>query len=170
MDSSAFAPIDDACVCDAPRVDTLARFFHSGSMDSVQAVRALSALAQISRLHVFRFLVERGPLGANPGEIAEQIGLAPNTLSFHLKELSHAGLVQADKMGRFLRYRADMGAMDAVLGYLTENCCAGNPALCAPTTKAAKKAVVKTVAKARVTRAASANPRATTPLRRAAKR
>jgi DNA-binding transcriptional ArsR family regulator len=165
MDSNAFALIDHACTYEAACVDTSAPFFHSGTMDSVHAVRALSALAQISRLHVFRFLVERGPLGANPGEIAEQIGLAPNTLSFHLKELSHAGLVQADKMGRFLRYRADMGAMDAVVDYLTENCCAGNPALCTP----AKKTVTKTAAKARVTQPASAKPR-TPPLRRAVKR
>ena len=127
MDSSAFAPIDDACVCDAPRVDTLARFFHSGSMDSVQAVRALSALAQISRLHVFRFLVERGPLGANPGEIAEQIGLAPNTLSFHLKELERSRLITQRRESRSIVYSASYDILADLVKFLMEDCCAGHP-------------------------------------------
>jgi DNA-binding transcriptional ArsR family regulator len=101
-------------------------------MDTKTAVTALAALAQTSRLAVFRFLVERGPLGANPGELVDKLSLAPATLSFHLKELTHAGLVHAEQLGRFIRYRADMTAMQALVDYLTKNCCAGNPSLCAP--------------------------------------
>jgi ArsR family transcriptional regulator len=87
------------------------------------AVRALAALAQPQRLRAFRALVAAGSQGLHAGAIAEQLGLAPSALSFHLKELSYAGLVQAEPRGRFLIYRADFSRMTALLGYLTENCC-----------------------------------------------
>lgn len=101
-------------------------------MDTKTAVTALAALSQQSRLTVFRTLVERGPLGATPKELIEILGIAPATLSFHLKELAHAGLVQAEQLGRSIRYRADLGAMRSLVDFLTQNCCSGNPGLCEP--------------------------------------
>ena len=101
-------------------------------MDSNAAVTALSALAQPSRLAVFRWLVECGPQGAFPGEIAERLGITPATLSFHLKALQHADLVERDRNGRFVRYQANFAVMNALLDFLTTNCCGGQPALCAP--------------------------------------
>lgn len=92
------------------------------------AVSRLAALAQGSRLSVFRLLVEHGPDGLPAGEIAEQLGIAPNTLSFHLKELSNAGLLRSRPQGRFVYYAPDFEAMNALLAYLTENCCAGSTA------------------------------------------
>lgn len=96
------------------------------------AVSRLSALAQASRLSVFRLLVQRGPDGMAAGEIAERLGVASNTLSFHLKELSNAGLLKSRQEGRFIYYAPDFKAMNGLLGYLTENCCAGSetPAAC----------------------------------------
>ena len=101
-------------------------------MDSITAVTALSALAQTSRLAVFRHLVEVGPQGAYPGDIAQRLDVPANTLSFHLKALAHAGLIQAEQQGRFIRYRANFVAMQALVGFLTENCCGGDPGQCAP--------------------------------------
>jgi ArsR family transcriptional regulator, arsenate/arsenite/antimonite-responsive transcriptional repressor len=97
------------------------------------AVRLLAALAQETRLAVYRLLVQQGPTGMAAGEIAAQLALAPATLSFHLKELAHAGLVRSRQEGRFIFYAADFDAMNALLAFLTENCCAadGGPA-CAP--------------------------------------
>ena len=92
------------------------------------AVTRLSALAQASRLSVFRLLVEKGPEGMPAGEIAERLGVAPNNLSFHLKELSNAGLLKSRQEGRFVYYSPDFKAMNALLQYLTENCCAGSAA------------------------------------------
>ncbi|WP_428312744.1 ArsR/SmtB family transcription factor [Hydrocarboniphaga sp.] len=92
------------------------------------AVTRLSALAQYSRLSVFRLLVQKGPDGMPAGEIAERLGVAPNALSFHLKELSNAGLLKSRQDGRFIYYAPDFKAMNALLGYLTESCCAGAPA------------------------------------------
>jgi ArsR family transcriptional regulator, arsenate/arsenite/antimonite-responsive transcriptional repressor len=92
-------------------------------------------LAQETRLAVFRLLVEQGPSGMAAGEIAEQLATAPATLSFHLKELSHAGLVTARQDGRFIFYAASFAAMNELLAYLTENCCiadCGAGANCAP--------------------------------------
>jgi len=103
-------------------------------MTSSDAVRALTALAQESRLAVFRLLVGAGPDGLVVGEIAAQLGLAPATLSFHLKSLSQAGLVSAHQEGRFVRYVARFEAMHALIGYLTENCCGGDAAACLPAT------------------------------------
>ena len=94
-------------------------------MESKTAVEALSALAQDSRLQVYRLLVQAGPEGVAASEIAERIGVPANTLSFHLKALSHADLVAARQEGRFIYYSANYGQMNALLGFLTENCCGG---------------------------------------------
>lgn len=94
-------------------------------MDETRSVAALAALAQVQRLRAFRALVVAGPAGMTPSLIAEQLGLAPNALSFHLKELTHAGLVSSEPRGRNLIYRADFQTMNALLGYLTEHCCQG---------------------------------------------
>jgi len=99
-------------------------------MDSETVVQALAALAQPLRLQVFRALVVAGPRGLTPGAMSQGTGVPPNTLSFHLKELAHAGLVSQQRNGRFLIYRADFGRMNGVLVYLTENCCQG--AACTP--------------------------------------
>jgi len=100
------------------------------------AVTRLAALAQGSRLAVFRLLVQKGPDGMAAGEIAERLGVAPPTLSFHLKELSNAGLLKARQQGRFIYYAPDFKAMNALLAYLTENCCAGSGAASACATPA----------------------------------
>lgn len=92
-------------------------------MESQQAVVALAALAQESRLTVFRLLVKRGPEGYTPGEIGERLEIPAPTLSFHLKTLSAAGLVDVRREGRFLYYRANFEQMNGILGFLTEHCC-----------------------------------------------
>jgi ArsR family transcriptional regulator, arsenate/arsenite/antimonite-responsive transcriptional repressor len=102
------------------------------TIDQTSAVAALAALAQASRLAVFRLLVESAPDGALPGEIAARLDIPANTLSFHLKTLLHAGLVSAEQQGRTIRYRANVGQMQALVGYLTDNCCGGDIAQCAP--------------------------------------
>ncbi len=89
------------------------------------ALSALAGLAQESRLDVFRLLVEQGPEGLSAGEIADKVGLPNATLSFHLKELSHAGLVAPRQDGRFIYYSANFTTMNALVSYLTENCCRG---------------------------------------------
>ena len=95
------------------------------AMDSNLAVRALGALAHDSRLAIFRTLVVAGENGMAAGEIAQQLGLAPSSLSFHLKDLSHADLVKPRQDGRFVIYTANFDAMTDLVGFLTENCCAG---------------------------------------------
>ena len=103
-------------------------------MDSNLVVRALGALAHESRLAIFRALVVAGPEGMAAGDIAQQVGLSPSSLSFHLKDLSHAGLVTGQQEGRFIYYSANFEAMSELVGFLTENCCAGSAvADCAPT-------------------------------------
>lgn len=99
-------------------------------MDGQQAVAALGALAHETRLAVFRMLVERGPDGLSAGVIAEKLGLPPSSLTFHLQQLTHAGLITQRRLSRQLIYATDFAAMNAVMGYLTENCCGG--AACAP--------------------------------------
>ena len=94
-------------------------------MESTDVVRALSALAQPLRLQVFRALVAVGEAGLTPGAIHDALGVAPATLSFHLKELVNAGLVTQERVSRNLIYRAAYSHMNAVLAYLTENCCQG---------------------------------------------
>ena len=104
-------------------------------MQEADAVRSLAALAQALRLRLFRTLVVAGPEGLTPGTLASQLEVAGNTLSFHLKELTHAGLVTQERQGRSLIYRASFTTMDALLAYLTENCCEG--AACSTTDAAA---------------------------------
>jgi len=94
-------------------------------VDEATAVRCLAALAQAQRLRAFRALVGAGPEGLTPGAMAQRLGIAPSALSFHLKELAHAGLVTAEPRGRHLIYRASFGEMNALLAYLTEHCCQG---------------------------------------------
>ena len=111
------------------------RFHIIKNMKSETAVNALAALAQDTRLAIFRLLVEAGPAGMPAGGIAAKLSVATPTLSFHLKELSHASLVEAESQGRFIVYRANFDAMNALIGYLTENCCRASGARtteCAP--------------------------------------
>lgn len=98
-------------------------------MNEHDAVKALGALAQETRLKLFRLLVVTGHDGLTPGHMADTLGVAPAALSFHLKELSHAGLVRSEREGRHLIYRAEFGAMDALLAFLTAECCQGQPCL-----------------------------------------
>ena len=101
-------------------------------MEINHAVAALAALAQDSRLRIYRALVEAGPTGLAAGEIGAALGVAPATLSFHLKELFHAGLVTSRQAGRFIYYSANYARMNEVLAYLTENCCASDAVSCGP--------------------------------------
>jgi ArsR family transcriptional regulator, arsenate/arsenite/antimonite-responsive transcriptional repressor len=94
-------------------------------MEEKEVVRSLAALAQPVRLQVFRALVVRGQSGLTPGAMAEGLGIPANTLSFHLKELTHAGLVTQERASRNIIYRAAFDRMNALLAYLTENCCRG---------------------------------------------
>lgn len=94
-------------------------------MKEIEVVRSLAALAQEVRLRVFRALVVAGNEGLTPGALAEQLEVASNTLSFHLKELAHAGLISQERQGRNLIYRASFAVMNELLTYLTENCCQG---------------------------------------------
>lgn len=94
-------------------------------METNQAVKSLAALAQDTRLSIFRLLVEQGPEGLPAGIIGEQLGLANATLSFHLKELSNAGLITSRPEGRYIFYSVDFTAMNGLLAFLTENCCRG---------------------------------------------
>lgn len=94
-------------------------------MNEEQTITALSALAHVQRLRVFRALVVQGQDGLTPSVLAEQLGIARNALSFHLKELAHAQLVSVEQQGRNLVYRADFTRMNGVLAYLTEHCCQG---------------------------------------------
>ena len=98
-------------------------------METSQAVAALGALAHARRLAAFRLLVAAGPEGLAAGRIGERLDLAPATLSFHLAQLARAGLVESRQEGRFVIYRADFEGMGRLLGYLTEDCCAGRAAL-----------------------------------------
>ncbi|MDB5906089.1 MAG: helix-turn-helix transcriptional regulator [Massilia sp.] len=96
-------------------------------MDTKNAIAALSALAQESRLAVFRLLVTVGPSGMAASKIGEQLNVVPSSLSFHLKELTHAGLIVPRQEGRFVIYAANFDRMNSLLGFLTESCCGGNP-------------------------------------------
>ena len=97
----------------------------------IQAVEALAALAQESRLRIYRLLVEAGPEGMAAGSIGEKLGLPAATLSFHLSGLTRAGLAKSRQAGRFVIYSADYQNMNALVAYLTENCCGGQA--CVPT-------------------------------------
>jgi DNA-binding transcriptional ArsR family regulator len=127
-------------------VDAVPRAFDAGT-----AVTALSALAQETRLAIFRLLIEHAPAGLTAGAIAVELDLPAPTLSFHLKELARASLVTDHREGRFVRYRAALPEINALIGYLTEHCCrvadgtvatcvpACNPATCAPNPSANRK-------------------------------
>jgi ArsR family transcriptional regulator len=99
-------------------------------METNQAVSQLAALAQEHRLAIFRLLVQQGQDGLAVGRIAEALGLANATLSFHLKTLAQAGLIEARQDGRFIHYSANFAGMNNLIGFLSENCCGGQP--CAP--------------------------------------
>ena len=120
-----------------PRLDSDLHFHNTGNMEMTQAIDALSALAQETRLQVHRLLVEAGPEGLPAGRIGEELDLPPATLSFHLAHLARAGLVQSRQDGRFVIYSADFDSMNALVGYLTENCCGGQS--CAPISKVTLK-------------------------------
>jgi DNA-binding transcriptional ArsR family regulator len=100
-------------------------------MEKTQAVSALAALAQDNRLDVYRLLVQAGPQGMPAGGVAEVLGLAPNTLSFHFDRLRQAGLVSVRREGRSMIYAARYEAMNGLIAYLSENCCAGGGETCA---------------------------------------
>jgi DNA-binding transcriptional ArsR family regulator len=120
---------------------TLGIYFHIiGNMETGKAVEALGALAQETRLAVFRMLVEAGPAGLPAGEISARLGLPAATASFHLAQLTRAGLLGSRTQGRFVIYSADFEHMNALLGFLTENCCGGASCAFAPQpVKAAKR-------------------------------
>lgn len=109
-------------------------------METNQAVSQLAALAQEHRLAIFRLLVQQDTKGLAVGRIAETLGLANATLSFHLKTLAQAGLIEARQDGRFIHYSANFKAMNSLVGFLSENCCGGQPCTptpCCPTEKTA---------------------------------
>ncbi|MCQ8182484.1 metalloregulator ArsR/SmtB family transcription factor [Methylomonas sp. SURF-1] len=95
-------------------------------MENKTAVTALAALAQETRLSLFRALIQAGPDGLAAGKISEMLGISPSSLSFHLKELVHAGLIESRNESRFVIYSANFAAMNELLAFLSENCCGGN--------------------------------------------
>ena len=116
-------------------------------METSKVLPALAALAQETRLAVYRLLVEHAPEGLPAGQIAERLGIPPPSLSFHLKELWRAGLIAPSQVSRFVWYRADLDAMNGLVAYLTENCCRSSAVCdpeCAPTRS--KRAVTVAVA------------------------
>jgi len=101
-------------------------------MDAKQVIAALGALAHDTRLAAFRLLVERGPDGLSAGTLAEALAVPPSSLTFHLQQLTHAGLITQRRLSRQLIYATDFTAMNQVMGYLTENCCGGGAVQCTP--------------------------------------
>jgi ArsR family transcriptional regulator len=101
-------------------------------MKSIDVISALAALAQESRLAIFRLLVKRGPEGYTPSQLGDKLSVAAPTLSFHLKELQRAGLIDARRDGRFLYYHPDFSHMNRVIAFLTENCCSLAERGCGP--------------------------------------
>src|SRR5580700_10354102 len=101
-------------------------------MLSTEAVDALAALAHESRLAIYRLLVERGPDGLAAGAIAEHLGIAPSSLTFHLQHLLRAGLIDQRRVSRQLIYAADFARVNALVGFLTENCCGQGQSACLP--------------------------------------
>jgi len=100
-------------------------------MDPATAIPLPESLASAIRLDAYRLLMRSGPDGMVAGEIASALGLPPTNLSFHLKAMTHAGLLAVEQEGRFQRYRANLALMQELVAYLTEECCGGNPELCA---------------------------------------
>jgi len=118
-------------------------------MDQKRAISALGALAQETRLALFRLLVMAGPTGLRAGVIAERLGVQPSSLSFHLAQLVHAGLITQRRLSRQLIYSAEYGAMNALLAYLTENCCGRDTVsapVCDPATGCGTDATTNTTA------------------------
>ena len=111
-------------------LDSSQRFHNHRNMENKAAVTALAALAQDTRLSIFRLLVQAGPEGIPAGNIGEALDVPPATLSFHLKELDHAGMVSSRQQGRFIYYSADFEQMAALMTFLTQNCCQGMPQEC----------------------------------------
>ena len=101
-------------------------------MEVTAAVTAFSALSQETRLSVLRWLVKAGPKGVSAGALADELGVAPSNLSFHLKELTHAGLVTRERSGRHIVYSADYDCLTELLGFLMNDCCGRRPEICAP--------------------------------------
>lgn len=124
-------------------------------METLDAAERLAALGHESRLAIFRLLVEAGPGGIVASGIGEQLGMPPATLSFHLAHLSRVGLIAGQRESRFIRYSADFSAMDALIAFLTNNCCQGTP--CLPQT-----ALCDTTAKRRAALAGAAESEAPT--------
>jgi ArsR family transcriptional regulator, arsenate/arsenite/antimonite-responsive transcriptional repressor len=110
-------------------------------MEMNRALDALAALAQETRLKVYRLLVEAGPEGLPAGRVGEELDLPPATLSFHLAHLTRAGLARSRQDGRFVIYSSDFQNMNALVGYLTENCCGGGacPPSSAPASRKARR-------------------------------
>lgn len=101
-------------------------------MKTDTAVRIFESLSSPIRLEVYRTVVRRGPAGMVAGEISAALDIPPANLSFHLKAMTQAGLLTVQQEGRFQRYRADLGAMQGILAYITDECCGGHPELCGP--------------------------------------
>lgn len=99
-------------------------------MDTTSATRILESLSCATRLDLYRLLVRQGTSGLVAGQIAQALGIPPTNLSFHLKAMVHAGLLTVEQEGRFQRYRADLALMVSLIGYLTDECCAGHPEQC----------------------------------------
>lgn len=112
-------------------------------MNTKEVITALAALAQESRLATFRLLVQTGPQGLAASKIAEALGTPASSMSFHLKELTHAGLIAPRHEGRFVIYSVNFEQMNKVLGFLTDNCCGGNPCLSARKTECALSEVTQ---------------------------
>ena len=115
------------------------RFYYSGNVETKQAIEALGALAQASRLAIYRLLVQAGPAGMPAGAVGERLGLPPATLSFHLAHLTRAGLTTSRQQGRFVIYAADFDGMGRLLAYLTEDCCDGKACVPVPVPRAKRK-------------------------------
>src|SRR5215218_6871409 len=131
---------------------TVPNYIHkSGYMESEQAILALAALAQSTRLDVFRLLAKHEPVGLAAGDIAKALAVPQNTMSSHLAILSRAGLVTAQRFSRSIVYRADLKDFQAVVLFMLRDCCDGRPEICAPVVESLKSCCVpKTKGKARV--------------------
>ena len=101
-------------------------------MNRSQALLGFAALSQDTRLGIVRLLVKAGPEGVSAGEVADEIGVSPSNLSFHLKELQHAGLIEARREARSIIYSAEYGVLRGLIGFLMKDCCGGRPEICAP--------------------------------------
>jgi ArsR family transcriptional regulator len=121
-------------------------------METKEAAKTLAALAQATRLSIFRLLVQAGPQGVAAGQIGESLDVPPATLSFHLKELSHAGLVSSRQEGRFIYYSTDFERMAALMTFLTQNCCQGMPEECLTVVETALGRCCPTATKRKSTR------------------